>query len=176
MPFLTVKSLKAIFLVSAVITAGTTGPGVSQAQTTADCGRFFLKLNKKTNQLECVNKTSSRRRGNITAAGIQRRQQAISRILNQAATISQQQDLTEEDRRRVKELLTEANQRVREIQRQTTQLRQEQQARSRALASEQGRLARQQADIANTLEQQQKTLTQQLLSQQRQFTKEASGQ
>lgn len=145
------------------------------AQTTADCGRFFLKKNKKTGQMECVNKKSTRSRSGVTAAGIQRRQRAVGQLLNRAATISQQQDLTEEDRRRVKELLTEANQRVKDIQRQTAQLRQDQLTRSKALASEQTRRSRQQANAARALELQQKTLTLQLRAQQRQFTKDASG-
>ena len=168
-------SLVSVFLFCTVFAFGMPVSGTASAQTTADCGRFFLKKNKKTGQMECVNKKSTRSRSRISASGIQQRQRAVGQILNQAARISQQQDLTDEDRRRVKELLSEANQRVKEIQRQTDQLRQEQQTRSKALASEQNRRLRQQVEASRALELQQKTLTLQLIAQQRQFSKDARG-
>lgn len=163
------------FLISSIQFVGPSVDGAYAADTTADCGRFYLKLNKKTNQMECVNK--SRRGGNrgVTARGIQLQQRAVGQILQQVTAINQQQDLTEEDRRRVKSLLTDARQRVREIQQQTAELRQEQLARTRALSSEQDRRARQVADVARALEQQQQNLTRQLITQQRQFTKNAQG-
>lgn len=145
------------------------------ADTSADCGRFFLKLNKKTGLMECVNKLKSGRNTGISARGIQLQQRAVTQILRQVTAISQQQDLTEEDRRRVKSLLSDAKQRVKEIQQQTAELHQEQLTRSRALSSEQDRRTRQQAEIARALEQQQINLTNQLLTQQRQFTKDAQG-
>lgn len=173
------KRVIGLVLLCPIFVVGAPFPGdairVSYADTTADCGRFYLKLNKKTNRMECVNK--SKRGGNrgASARGIRLQQRAVGQILRQAATITQRQDLTEEDRRRVKTLLTDARQRVKEIQQQTAELKQEQRTRSRALSSRQDRRTRQQADVARALEQQQQNLTRQLLSQQRQFTKGAQG-
>ncbi len=169
------KRLICCAVIATLMAAYTLQPRPGQADTTADCGRFFLKLNKKTNRMECVNKKRRGGSGGVTARGIQLQQRAVGRILRQVAAISQQQDLTEEDRRRVKSLLNEARQRVREIQQQTAELRQEQLARTRSLASDQDRRARQQADVARSLQQQQENLTRQLLTQQRQFTKSAQG-
>lgn len=139
---------------------------VVYADTTADCGRFFLKKNPKTNRMECVNKKRSR---GVSVNGILRQQAVVKRILLKVGAIAEQQDLSDEERRRVKSLLTEARQRVREIQQQTAELRQEQKTRFQSLSSEQDRRTRQQKEAARALEQQQQELTRQLISQQRQL-------
>lgn len=175
MEYLLKKTAFALFFIAFLLAAGLGLPDVLYAQTTADCGRFFLKKNEQTGLMECVNKRSTRSRNRITAAGIQRRQQAVGRLLNQAQNLSQQQNLTDEDRRRIRELLSEADQRVKEIRQQTRQLLQDQETRTKALASEQTRRRRRQAEAARALEQQQKTLTLQLIAQQRQLAKDARG-
>ncbi len=147
-------------------------PSGVRADTTADCGRFFLKRNPKTNQMECVNKKRSR---GVSVGGIRRQQAIVKRILLQAGRIAEQQDLSDDERRRVKALLTDARQRVRDIQQQTAELRQEQKTRYQSLSSEQDRRTRQQNEAARALEQQQQELTRQLITQQRQLLKSVQG-
>ena len=142
------------------------------ADTTADCGRFYLKRNPKTNRMECVNKKKS---AGVSVGGIRRQQAVVKRILLQAGAIAEQKDLTDDERRRVKALLTEANQRVRDIQQQTAELRQEQKTRMQSLSSEQDRRSRQQNEAARALEQQQQELTRQLITQQRQLLNSLKG-
>ena len=136
--------------------------------TTANCGRFFLKTNPKTGVKECANKP---RRRSVTAQGIRRAQGRVQRVLRQADSILRRNQITQEDRQRVRELLTEVRQRVRDIQRQTVQLRQEQQTRDQALQSAQSQRNRSQQEQARRLEQQQRDLTRQLISQQNQLVR-----
>jgi len=136
------------------------------ADTTTDCGRFYLKTNPKTGMKECVNKKGPR--GN-TAQQIRRSQRAVSRLLKQAESLIRQEKLSQDQKQRVQRILSEARQRVAELQRQTAALRQEQASRDQALATAQSQRTRAQQEQSRRLEQQQKDLTRQLVSQQRQL-------
>jgi len=41
------------FVIAAILTAAT-GASTTHADSTADCGRFFLKYNRATEKMECV--------------------------------------------------------------------------------------------------------------------------
>jgi len=157
-------------VISAVVAAPflTAATPHARADTTADCGRFFLKYNPKTGTKECVNKRRDRR---VTQSEIDRRTRAVRRLLRSAGVILGRNQVSEEDRRRAREILSEVRQRLREIQRKSAELRRQQQQRTQALKSEQDQRLREQQELSRRLEQEQRELTRQLIAQQRQQTR-----
>jgi len=162
------RPLELLLIVSLSFVGFLPGDLRAAGDTTADCGRFFLKTNPKTGMKECANKQRTR---GVTAQGIRRAQGRVQRVLRQADSILRGNRLTQQDKQRVRELLTEVRQRVRDIQRQTAQLRQEQQARDQALQTAQSQRNRNQQEQSRRLEQQQRDLTRQLVAQQNQLVR-----
>jgi hypothetical protein len=137
-----------------------------EADTTADCGRFFLKVDPKSGRKTCANKqkprTGSTRR-------IRRAQIGVQNALRQVDTIVRQDELTQEQTRRVELLLSSIRQRLDEIRNLTSQLQQEQKTRDQALANDQKQRVLAQKELSRRLRQQQQDLTRQLISRQRQY-------
>lgn len=138
------------------------------ADTTADCGRFFLKTDPKTGLKTCANKSKNRR---TNARQIRRAQIGVRNALNQVDALVGQDDLTQEQERRVKQLLSNIRQRLNEIRNLTKQLQQEQKTRDQALANAQKQQVSAQQELSRRLRQQQEDLTRQLITQQRQFSR-----
>lgn len=143
----------------------------AHADTTADCGRFFLKYNPDTKKTECVG--GSRRNLNPEQQIQQLSRQLsqtvrlLQRALDGAEAILRSRQLNQETERRVRDLLTEAQQRTREAQRHGRALVQAQRSRRQELQSQQRQLTQSQIQLAQQLEQRQRSLTQQLLAEQR---------
>lgn len=119
-------------LVAALLVLLMSGAGAF-ADSTADCGRFFLKYNPDTKRMECVGakRDLSKRSRNVTtiARDIQRSIGALQRVVSQAETLLSRDygdEISQEAQRRVSTLLTEARQRTREIQRKSRELQQAQ--------------------------------------------------
>lgn len=155
------------------------GGAEGRADSTAECGRFFLKYNAETKRMECVGgkrDLSTRTRSPTTIArNLQRNLRTLQRVVNAAESILSSaggDDLSQEAERRVTTLLTEARQRTRALQRQGRELRQAELQRQQQLASEQRQVVQAQFQLARELEQKQLALTQQLLAEQRARTQE----
>lgn len=160
-------------MLAIVIGLGVLGVSVEglRADTLADCGRFFLKYNEETRQMECVGakrKRTTRGPSPATIArDLQRSLRTLQSVVGQAEQLLQGEDLTQEVEQRVRALLTEARQRTRDVQRKGRELAQANRTRSQELASEQRQVTQAQAQLARQLEQKQQALTQQLLAEQR---------
>lgn len=159
-----------VVILSAVIALGS-GAAVAHADTLADCGRFFLKYNPDSKQLECV---GAKRKRNVRAASpesiardLQRSLRGLQRVVGQAEQLLQGKDLTQEVEARVQALLSEARERTRAIQSKGRELAQANRTRSQELASEQRQVTQAQVQLARQLEQKQQALTQQLQAEQR---------
>ena len=149
----------------------TSAPAHTRADTTADCGRFFLKYNPETKKQECV---GGRQRNLNPEQQIQQltRQlvqtvRLLQRALDGAEAILRTRQLNQETERRVRDLLTEAEQRTREAQRHGRAIVQAQRTRRQELQTQQRQLTQNQIQLAQELEQRQRSLTQQLLAEQR---------
>lgn len=151
----------------------------SRGDTTADCGRFFLKYNPETKRQECV----GGRRGNanpdqqirqLTRQLVQT-VRLLQRALDGAEAILRTRQLNQETERRVRDLLNDAQQRTREAQRQGRVIAQAQRTRRQELQTQQRQLTQQQFQLARELEQRQRSLTQQLLAEQRSRSQSIRG-
>jgi len=163
------------FIPAAVVCALALCAAAAHADTAADCGRFFLKYNAETKQMECAG--GKRTRAGATSArsvarDLQGSLQRLRRVVGQAEQLLQGEDLTQEVERRVQALLTEARERTREVQRKSKELAQANRTRSQELASEQRQVTQAQVALARELEQKQRALTQQLMAEQRARTQE----
>lgn len=141
----------------------------ARADTTADCGRFYLKYDPATQTMKCVGVTRENRRESVSIGAIRRQQRTVQRILTQVQGILSLDELGAEQQRRVRELISDARQRVRQIRRQTAQLRQEQIAFSDEVQAAAQQRTRQQIELSRSLEQQQRELVRQLGARQRQL-------
>ncbi len=153
------------------------GVAAPLADTVADCGRFFLKYNPETKQMECVGGKRKRAAGRgasveSLAQDVQRNLRQLGRVVNQAEQLLRSEKLSQEVQQRVRTLLTEARNRTREIQRKSRELAQAQRTRTQQLATEQRQVFQAQEQLARQLEQKQQALTQQLLAEQRSRTQE----
>jgi len=167
--------MKSIFVIAAVLFALGMSPIAPRADTRADCGRFFLKYNAETKQMECAGGKRKRASGTSArsiARDLQGSLQRLRRVVGQAEQLLQGNDLTQEVERRVQALLTEARERTREVQRKSKELAQANRTRSQELASEQRQVTQAQVALARELEQKQRALTQQLMAEQRARTQE----
>ncbi len=168
--------MRRIAVIAAVLLLGLAPAAPARADTTADCGRFYLKYNAETGQMECVGGKRKRASGRSTASlarDLGRDVRRLQAVVGQAEQLlGPGEDLTQDVERRIQELLTEARQRTREIQRKSRELVQEQRTRQQALASEQRQILQVQAQLARELDQKQRALTQQLIAEQRSRTQE----
>ncbi|MEQ8318662.1 MAG: hypothetical protein RH946_00245 [Rhodospirillales bacterium] len=163
-----------VFTVAVLMSVAATA---SRADTVADCGRFFLKYNPETKQMECVGGKRKRAPGRgasveTLARDVQRSLSQLGRVVNQAEQLLRAEKLSQEAAQRVRTLLTEARNRTREIQRKSRELAQAQKTRTQQLATEQRQVFQAQEQLARQLEQKQQALTQQLLAEQRSRTQE----
>lgn len=151
---------------------GVLGGGASvRADTTADCGRFYLKYDEKTKEMKCVN---GRRAVAVTSQSLKvvARQVAqtvstLQKVLDGAEAILRTRELKQEVEQRVRQLINEVRQRTRELQQQSEKIAQAQRSRTQNLDSQQRQLLQTQVQLSRELEQTQLSLSQQLLSAQR---------
>ena len=144
------------------------GMPVALADTTAECGRFFLKRDPGTGRTECVNKKKGGSRSNAVRA-IRRQQRAVQGLVNRAQKLLSGVDVSDEQRRRARELITEARQRFEQLMRRTSELRQEQESFSLDVQNSAKQRTRAQIELSRSLEQQQRALVRQIIAQQRQL-------
>jgi hypothetical protein len=164
------RSLAAGFLTVAIGFLLALQPGGAvRADTSADCGRFFLKYDPDTQTMKCVSGKRRESGPSVSAASIRSQQGTVQRIINQVQNILSAEDLGAEQQRRVQELIVEARQRVEAIRRQTTQLRQEQIAYAQEIETAARQRVQQQIELSRSLEQQQRDLSRQLEARQRQL-------
>ena len=161
------KDWSLVIVLVLVVAVAVGGP--AQADSAADCGRFFLKYDAKTKTMKCVSGKRKKKGAGVSARQIRRQQSTVQRILNQVQDILTLDDVGKDQQRRVQQLITEARQRVQEIRRQTSQLRQEQLTFSQEVASAAQQRTPAQIELSRSLEQQQRKLVQQLLARQRQL-------
>lgn len=149
---------------------------VLRADTSADCGRFFLKYDPDTKQMKCVGGRRALPKGSANtdsqARALQSSLQQLQSVVGQAEVLLRGNKLTQEVEARVQALLSEARQRSREVQQQSKALEQEIRSRTQEVAAEQRQLSQSQVQLARQLEQKQAALTTQLLSEQRARTQE----
>lgn len=157
------------------------GDAVAQARgdTTADCGRFFLKYNPETKRRECVGGRRSNANPDQQIRQLTRQLaqtvQLLQRALDGAEAILRTRQLNQETERRVRDLLNDAQQRTREAQRFGREISQAQRTRRQELQTQQRQLTQQQFQLARELEQRQRSLTQQLLAEQRSRSQSIRG-
>ena len=145
------------------------GSGSARADTSADCGRFYLKYDPKSQTMKCVAGKRKKKGEKPSVERIRREQRTVQRILTQVQDILTLDELGAEQQQRVRQLISEARQRVQRIRRQTTQLRQEQISYSQEIAAAAQQRTRAQIAMSRTLEQQQRDLVRQLEARQRQL-------
>lgn len=147
-----------------------------RADTTADCGWFFLKYNEQTGQMECVGGKRSRATTTLQNRSLGRDLQAslqrLQGVVGQAENLLRGEDLTQEVERRVQALLQEARQRTREVLQKSRELEQEQRSRTQEVSAQQRQVTQAQIQLARQLEQKQEALTTQLQAEQRSRTQE----
>jgi N-methylhydantoinase B/oxoprolinase/acetone carboxylase alpha subunit len=138
-----------------VLSASLLSAEAARADTSSDCGRFFLRKKERA--------------PSVSATDIRNQQGAVQRIINQVQNILSAEDLGAEQERRAQQLIAEARQRVEAIRRQTTQLRQEQIAYAQEIQTAARQRVQQQVELSRSLEQQQRDLSRQLEARQRQL-------
>lgn len=167
--------LVAVFLMTSVEVVSAQARG----DTTADCGRFFLKYNPQTKRQECVGGRQRNQNPEQQIQQLTRQLRQTVRLLQQALdgaeAILRTRQLNQETERRVRDLLNAAQQRTREAQRQGRAIVQAQRTRRQELQTQQRQLTQQQIQLANELEQRQRALTQQLLAEQRSRSQSIRG-
>lgn len=167
--------MRPLLILSVLGLAGLSGPAVA-GDTVADCGRFFLKYNPDTRQMECVGgkrKRAGRGRSEATIVrDLQRSLRGLQSAVGQAEQLLQRDTLSQDAESRVKSLLSEAEARAREVRQRTRELATAQKSRSQELAQQQRQAVQAQEQLARELEQKQRALTQQLLSAQRSRTQD----
>jgi len=158
-----------MLIILAAVLVSWSRPAVVSADTTADCGRFHLKTDRKTGKKKCVSGKRKQPGGAVTVQSIRRQQRAAQQLIQRAQRLLSGEDLSADQRRRARELVVEARQRIEKIKRQTNQLRQQQKQFADEVANASKQRSRAQQEMSRALEQQQRDLTQQLLAQQRQL-------
>ena len=163
--------MKSKLLCLAFLLGALTAPVSAHADTTADCGRFYLKYDEKTKEMKCVN---GRRAAAVTSQSLKvvARQVAqtvrtLQKVVDGAESILRTQELKQEVEQRVRQLINEVRQRTRELQQQNEKIAQAQQSRTQNLDSQQRQLLQTQMQLSRELQQTQLSLSQQLLSTQR---------
>lgn len=148
----------------------------ARADTTADCGRFYLKWDEQAGQMKCVGgKVERKVTGQALrtlARDVARTIQSVQRVLTGAEAILRTRQLSQEVEQRTRALITESQQRTRELQRISDQLIQAIQSRTQELASQQRQTVQAQVQLAQELEQKQRSLSQALFADQRARTQE----
>ncbi len=143
----------------------------ARADTTADCGRFYLKYNEQTKRMECVGKgRSSGTDANALqslARQLDRQVRQLQQALDGAEAILAGRELRQDAEQRVSQLLNEAENRTREIRQTSREIAQAQRSRTNELAAEQRQVVQAQSQLARELDQKQRALTQQLIAEQR---------
>ncbi len=161
-------------LIATVILLAAAGAAPARADTLADCGRFYLKYNEDTKQMDCVGAKRKRKVRAVApesiARDLQRSLRGLQSVVGQAEQLLLGDELTQEVEQRVQALLNEARERTSEVQRKSSELAAANRTRSRELASEQRQATQAQAQMARQLEQKQQALTQQLMAEQRSRT------
>ena len=147
-----------------------------RADTTADCGRFYLKWDEKAGEMKCVGGKVTRR---VTGQGlrslaydVQDTLRTVQKVLTGAEAILRTRELKQETEQRVRALIQESQQRTRELERLSKEIVQAVKSRTQELATSQKQLAQAQMQLANELEQKQRQLTQALFAEQRSRGKE----
>ncbi len=169
--------LSALVLTAMMVVAFAIGPGSSaRADTTADCGRFYLKYNPETKRMECVGKGRSRGSDANTlqslARQLTRQIRQLQQALDGAEAILAGRELRQDAEQRARELLNEAENRTRDIRQTSREIAQAQRQRTNELAAAQRQAVQAQAQFARELDQKQRALTQQLFAEQRARTQE----
>jgi len=155
----------------AVVISVVGGAASARADTTADCGRFYLKYNEQTQRMECVGK--GRGRGSAAnalqslARQLNRQVRQLQQALDGAEAILAGRELRQDSEQRARQLLNDAENRTREIRQTSREIAQAQRSRTNELAAEQRQVLQAQAQLARELDQKQRALTQQLLAEQR---------
>lgn len=151
----------------------------ARSDTTADCGRFFLKYNPETKRRECVGGRRANANPEQQIRQLTRQLAQTVRLLQQALdgaeAILRTRQLNQEAERRVRDLLSDAQQRTREAQRQGREIAQAQRTRRQELQTQQRQLTQEQFQLARELEQRQRSLTNQLLAEQRSRSQSIRG-
>jgi len=158
-------SLAVVVFSAVLLSAG----GAARADTSADCGRFFLKYDPQTQTMKCVAGKRKTPGPAVSARRIRAQQRTVQRIINQVQDILTLDELGQDSERRVRELISEARQRVQQIRRQTAQLRQEQISYTQEVETAARQRYQQQVELSRSLEQQQRDLVRQLEARQRQL-------
>ncbi len=137
----------------------------ARADSTADCGRFYLRYNPETKQKECVR--GKRKSGTAQRARRQQRDlgndlSRLAQVLTGADAILRTSQLTKAERRRVQQLLTEARERVEALKRVSRELEQQQQTRDKGLQTAADQRIQSQIQMTQQLERKQIDLTRRL--------------
>ncbi len=146
--------------------------GAAVADTTQDCGRFYLKFNKKTDEMECVNVYTGKTK---VKARIRARLREVDLALREADRILGQDRVTDEDRERVNDLLASASAAVEDIRQRSQQLSQQQQSFRRRIINEEIQRIRQTQQLARQIVRQQRAAVRQLRAEQRARRNQLAG-
>lgn len=150
-------------------------PAAAQ-DSTANCGRFFLKTNPVTGLQECVggrrNIGNSGQRLEQLTQQLQQSARQLQQLLDGAETILRTRQLTQEAEQRVRVLLTEAERRSRDVRRFSREVAQAARTRAQELQTTQRQATQRQIQLARELEQRQRALTDQLIAEQRARTQQ----
>lgn len=170
-----IRTLTACALILGLLASVGAATGL-RADTTADCGRFFLKYNEQTRQMECVGGKRARPTTTLQNRSLGRELQSslqrLQGVVGQAESLLRGEALTQEVERRVQALLQEARQRTREVLQKSRELEQEQRSRTQEVSAQQRQVTQAQVQLARQLEQKQEALTTQLQAEQRSRTQE----
>lgn len=140
----------------------------ARADTTADCGRFYLKVDKDSGYATCVG-------GRRSTAGNSQEIQSLARdlgakvrrlrkVLDSAEALLRTREVNEAAERRIQKLLSDAQQRTRDVKQASLALQQAQRSRQQELETQQRQISDAQFQTARELEQKQAALTQELMS------------
>ena len=146
-----------------------------RADTTADCGRFYLKYDPNTKTMKCVNGkrnvgSASANIGSL-AQDFQSAVRVLQKLLDGAEAAMRTRDQLQKQldgkpaKQRTEQQIQEVEQRSRDVQQKAQELAQAQRQRSQELASERRQAVQAQVQAARELEQKQLALTQELIAQ-----------
>ncbi len=88
-------------------------PSVAVADSSADCGRFYLKKDPKSGASTCVNGKARRSTG--VGAEVRARLKFVDAAVEQARKLLSRNEITPHDEERIRGLLDQAKQRSEEI-------------------------------------------------------------
>ncbi len=140
-------------------------PLVAVADSSTDCGRFYLKKDRKSGASTCVNGSAGSSTG--VGAEIQTRLKFVNAAVEKARKLLKRNEITPHDEERIRGLLDQAKQRAEEIKVRIRSLTGDQKSFVLRRVADERRLIDEQSRITDELVREQKTRTQGLFSAQR---------